>query len=325
VTSKRKLLVILGAGSSIPCGMPSVPEIDYMMKKWGHEWTQTPYLPIDAGNVFNDLWDIAEDYYRRHLRQHLGIHVNFERVLAEMSALASWVTPSPFGNVLSQAVRDPGLSQRFTWSSTPRPDEPFLHQRVIVDQLTCLLQKLAQHMRNMSKTLHKETPQFTKYKTILSRLRDEFEVGIYNLNYENVAVSAWPTAFTGFRDGEFDPRGIGTRREWEFICHLHGSVHYSFTEEPPFSRVLIWKDDLNSTFVDSAQMLSMGEAFKSIVPTTLLAGGFKLDQLLADPFSVIRRHATPPSSGWCRGLRAGRRSRGSVRPARATIGLIDTN
>jgi hypothetical protein len=57
VTSKRKLLVILGAGSSIPCGMPSVPEIDYMMKKWGHEWTQTPYLPIDAGNVFNDLWD----------------------------------------------------------------------------------------------------------------------------------------------------------------------------------------------------------------------------------------------------------------------------
>ena len=31
---RRKLLVLLGAGSSIPYGMPSVGQIDELMKRW---------------------------------------------------------------------------------------------------------------------------------------------------------------------------------------------------------------------------------------------------------------------------------------------------
>jgi hypothetical protein len=276
--------------------MPSVTDIDSKMKEWCREWTRTPFLPNGASSgVFNDLWEIIEEYYRKHLRQHLGIHVNFERVLGEMTALASWVTPSPFGNALKQAVRDGGLSKRFTWSSPP-PDAPFFYQVVILDQLAYLLGKLADYMRKRSKALKKEALGFDNYRKILSRLRDEFEVGIYNLNYDNVAVSAWPDAFTGFLEGEFDARGLGLRREWQFIYHLHGSVHYSFTDEPPFARVLVWKDDLDSTFKNSLRTpTTMGQNFTPIVPTTLIAGGFKLDQLLADPFQTFHaaliRHA----------------------------------
>jgi hypothetical protein len=212
-----------------------------------------------------------------------------------MTALASWVTPSPFGNALSEAIRDSGLSERFTWSS-PSSDERFFY-RLILNQLAYLLEKLADYMRERSRTLKKDAPEFENYRTILSRLRDEFEIGIYNLNYDNVAVSAWPDAFTGFRDGEFDARGIGLRREWEFIYHLHGSVHHSFPDDPPFALGLVWKDNLDSTFKNSQQPLipNMGQEFTPIVPTTLIAGGFKLDQLLADPFQTFHaaliRHA----------------------------------
>ena len=54
--SKPRLLVILGAGSSIPCGMPSVSEIDELMKRWSREWV--PETSVDCqGEVFNVLWE----------------------------------------------------------------------------------------------------------------------------------------------------------------------------------------------------------------------------------------------------------------------------
>jgi hypothetical protein len=51
---------------------------------------------------------------------------------------------------------------------------------------------------------------------------------------------------------------------------------------------LVWKDDLDSTFKNSQpQPTPMGQNFTPIVPTTLIAGGFKLDQLLSDPFQTF--------------------------------------
>src|ERR1700730_4202387 len=51
--------------------LPDVEAIDSKMKEWCREWTQTPSLPNGAGSgVFNDLWWIIEEYYRKHLRQH---------------------------------------------------------------------------------------------------------------------------------------------------------------------------------------------------------------------------------------------------------------
>ncbi len=115
------------------------------------------------------------------------------------------------------------------------------------------------------------------------RLRDEFEVGIYNLNYDNLAHRAWPDAFTGINFGRFDGRAIGQRREWDFIYHLHGSVHYSFAASPARHEVL-WRDDLGGDF-DVCRHLSpeMTSGFRPVLPATLVVGGYKLDQLLVDP------------------------------------------
>ena len=100
--SKPKLLVILGAGSSIPCGMPSVGEIDKLMRRWAREWKPEPHVDSDV-DVFNVLWEMAESYYGLN---NYCIRPNYEMVLGEMTALASWVSPSPFGNPADKNVRE---------------------------------------------------------------------------------------------------------------------------------------------------------------------------------------------------------------------------
>lgn len=35
---KKKLLIILGAGSSLSCCMPSVADLDKLMLAWSHAW-----------------------------------------------------------------------------------------------------------------------------------------------------------------------------------------------------------------------------------------------------------------------------------------------
>jgi hypothetical protein len=291
---KAKLLVILGAGSSIPCGMPSVATINLKMKEWcrNYRWPYKPSFNADRGEgIFNDLWKIGKQYYKNRFWRDPDISVDFEKVLREMMAVASWVTPSPQGNVLRLAVQDSRLLECFKWYSSLM-ETPYGCRNVILEEVGHLSGKLAAYIRACSNTLRVESLAFQTYKAMLSRLRQEFDVGVYNLNYDNVALSAWPDAFTGFADGEFDPRSVVGRTEWRFIYHLHGSVHHSLNSW----NCIEWRDDLTEDFRDSVpEAPIIGEGFKPIVPTTLIIGGFKLDQFLPDPFQTfyasLVRHA----------------------------------
>ena len=81
-----------------------------------------------------------------------------------------------------------------------------------------------------------------KFGSILGRLRQDFEVGIYNLNYDTVAASTWPEAFLGFDEaGCFRAGSMHQRRDWGFIYHLHGSVHHSLSG--PFGDRIEWRGD----------------------------------------------------------------------------------
>ena len=157
-----------------------------------------------------------------------------------------------------------------------------------MEQQAFLLGKLADYIRERSKSLDAGSSEFTVYKKLLLRLRDHFDLGIYNLNYDIVARSAWPEAFHGFNSsGVFDPLCVSLRREWEFIYHLHGSVHHCISS-PAHKPSLIWKDDLTGSFEDQQTLApDMAQEFKPISLTTLIAGGFKLDQILADPYQTF--------------------------------------
>jgi len=102
IISKKRLLVVLDAGSSIPLSVPSVADIDRMMRSWGEEWSHQRRLP----NYFQGAWDAAERYYGTSGK---GVHpsASFETVLGEFLGLANWLTPAPCGNALRDLV---GLS-----------------------------------------------------------------------------------------------------------------------------------------------------------------------------------------------------------------------
>lgn len=279
---KKKLLVILGAGSSIPCGMPSVEDIDKEMRHWSSQWEARPTFQAGhAPDVFNTLWNTVESYYRRAPQTHLGIKANFEKILGEMTALANWVTPSSFGNTLAEALNNPAVKDILL--SPTEEHKPYFWRQLITQQIDYLITNLASFMRRKCHAFNSHSIKFTQYKGIFSQLRDAFDVGIYNLNYDTVAQSAWPDAFNGFIGESFAAREVGKRQEWGFIYPLHGSVHYSFMNSQ-VTRQVIWQEDLSGDFIVSEHLKSdMASEFRPIVPATLVAGGFKLDQLLADP------------------------------------------
>ncbi|WP_316233824.1 SIR2 family protein [Bradyrhizobium sp. SZCCHNPS2010] len=282
----KKLLIILGAGSSIPVGMPSVADLDKKMFEWSDGWSPAPGLE----NYYRAVWDGVEQYYKAS-PDSIKPWPNFEKVLGEMVGLAHWMTPSPLGNALRQLIAPAGAPIGMTF-----PDGRYAATVSLTDQLTHLLVQLAIHMRSQCQGgAIARHANFGDYKAVFEGLRERFEIGVFNLNYDDAALTALPGVFTGFApDGRFDAAEVHRRTGWDFAYHLHGSIHHNL--EQPFGNRINWSADLEAAFFDghvgnSTDMRSDNRAFPK---TSFIAGGFKLDQLLAEPFqsfyaALIRR------------------------------------
>ncbi|MGN6514427.1 MAG: SIR2 family protein [Rhizomicrobium sp.] len=261
---------------------------------WSPQFEKLPTFPVGCvgDGAFNDLWKIVERYMQRNPRPQLGLQVNFERVLGEMTSLASWITPSPFGNALHDAVADPGTSKSLIWANCKEGN--FSKRHLLIEQQAALLKLLAKHMRKQCAVFDENSKTFASYRKIFEQLADAFDIGIYTLNYDNLAIKARPAPYAGFAGGKFDARGVFSRTDWNFVYHLHGSIHYSLTGLVSQNEVS-WIDDLSGDFEDSRELMAnMASGFVPIIPTTLIAGGYKLDQLLSDPsqalYSSLVRH-----------------------------------
>ncbi len=275
---KKKLLVILGAGSSIPLDMPSVGALDRKMKEWGQAWAGIHRLP----DYFDSLWQSAEAYVgpgNTSLRPPL----NFEKVLGDMVTLSHWMTPAPWGDTLWQVACDGAAPPHLAF-----PSGPYGGTVTVMDQLKYLLIELATHMRTLCCKFDLTRDAARQYIALIDGLRGVFDVGIYNLNYDTAALATCPDAYTGFdKTGAFEPSVIHQRPDWDFVYHLHGSVHHSLVD--PFGDQICWRRDLAGDFFDGHQGLSTDTRSegRSFPKTTLIAGGFKLDQLLVEPFHSL--------------------------------------
>ena len=150
-------------------------------------------------------------------------------------------------------------------------------------------------MRDCCRQNISHTSKLSDYTEFLRKLREHFDIGVYNLNYDTVARTACPEAFNGFDEwGFFDPLTIAQRQEWGFIYHLHGSVHHCINDSVARPWI-VWKDNLEEQFTDRGiPPVDMAQDFRSVPLTTLVLGGFKLDQILAEPYqtfySTLVRH-----------------------------------
>jgi len=279
---KKKLLVILGAGSSIARGMPSVPALDQHMRQWASDWTALRGFP----DYYDALALEIQAYYQSG-PSGARPSLNFEKVLGEMIALSHWMTPAPWGDTLRQVACGGAPPPNLHFPTLFSDHEPYGPTVMVKDQLQHLLTELARHMRGLCQKLDLTSRAAAQYTALFDGLRNSFDIGVYNLNYDTVALSAYPDAYTGFADdGAFDPNGVHDRQQWGFVYHLHGSVHHSLVGD--FGNEICWRS-LGENFIDGHQGLSGDKRTegRSFPKTTIVAGGFKLDQLLVEPFHSL--------------------------------------
>src|SRR5215210_6323468 len=110
----KKLLLLLGAGSSSSQGMPCVDHLNGQMKQWAADWDVFDGRPLYE-NFYAHTWKALETHFKGALK-HLELQPNFEVALGQMLALSNWVRPAPHGNPLrllaANGALPPGI--RFT-------------------------------------------------------------------------------------------------------------------------------------------------------------------------------------------------------------------
>jgi len=325
---KKKLLVLLGAGSSVEQGFPTTGELDDEVNKWAGQFVRNKAPdPIDSldtrtrADFYGHLWANRENYCSGLTIEQKAIveprtKPNYERVLGDLHALMNGVLPKPYGDPILKWIPKADVfdSLRIT------PDSGDLDEHgsnkvfyAVQAQLQNLCNRLAERIRDRSCGFEAElsngrgTAAFDPYRRLMDGLAREFEIGVYNLNYDTVALKALPKAFVGFdrRSGQFLPAEVLGRTEWRFVYHLHGSVHHRMKngshtmEDDDFGPKVIWYDDLSQRgdpehWEDSAHLTTQSDE-KRVLLTSIVAGGWKLDQLQEEPFltlySCLPRHA----------------------------------
>ena len=110
--------------------------------------TLTPMI-----DVYNVLWKMVESYYGSN---HYCIRPNYEMVLGEMTALATWTSPSPFGDPLIRTVREQCACNVALAPIVGLFQFVYRARNTVVRQQIFLLEKLVDHMRERSKDFNPE-------------------------------------------------------------------------------------------------------------------------------------------------------------------------
>ena len=273
--SKKKLLIIVGAGASCEFGMPSVAGVREIINAEAQKW----YPLADAGAT--NLYEHVE----AEIRQRSGREPNFEQVLYLILTLsaAKWAKAVNSGEAAFVNVQ--GL-----------PDVSFGQQgRQQVDEHTLrqlehfLIDGLLSHFRELCRGAESDkAPEFARLERFLAALREEFEIAVVTLNYDNVMYRAFPGIETGFdpADGIFKQERIFNRRSWPCMIHMHGSVHFDMRVRNKELHEIHWQQDLASTFQQNSFGRSGQRGVESLeFPTSAIIAGYgKPIQLLRRPF-----------------------------------------
>jgi len=314
---KKKLLVILGAGSSVEQGFPIVADLNCEVASWARNYAASKGIP----DYYDLLWKNRANYCSG-LSDELNEVVehrtspNYERVLGDLQALMNSVLASPYGDPLLRWIAKADVFSGL--EIVPKDGDLGDHSshrnfHAIEDQLRylcrCLANKIRMKSRDFEADLSNEKGKanFEPYKQLFAELSEEFDVGVYNLNYDTVALNALPDPFVGFdkQSGQFRPSDIFDRNGWSFLYHLHGSIHHRIRvgsrvmENPGFGPKITWcgnlSQALNNEIWEDTHELATRSDEKRVLFTTLISGGWKLDQLQEEPFqtlySCLPRHA----------------------------------
>ncbi|WP_386082406.1 SIR2 family protein [Vreelandella sp. F11] len=278
---KKKLLITVGAGASMDFGLPSVSDIDVFFDT--STSNSHPLAKKPTSNLYRHCRDAINAYYGCATKPGLRKWANFEEILYQLNLLIPY---------LSDLDRLHGSNALLTANSLPE----VIHGRVrkaadgaVLGNLTStLMSELVNHFIDACADASKaKAAEIAELRQFLAALKEEFDIGIITLNYDNLFTQASPDLYTGFNaDGKFDPMSVLTRTDWNFIYHLHGSVHFAMTGVAHDMHGITWvAAPSKSHTVHATGRNSQDSMEGTTYPMSPFVAGYgKTQQILRQPF-----------------------------------------
>ena len=279
---KKKLLITVGAGASIDFGLPSVSAVDTLFDSCAAQ--SHPLAGNSTSNLYRHCRDAIDAYYS-FAKPSLRKWANFEETLYQLNLMAPYLTDTEWQHGSNALLM-----------TTPLPDviEPRTGRRKPVDgdivrQLAnSLMASLVDHFIDACATATiAKAAEIAELGRFLTALQGEFEIGIITLNYDNMFTQALAGLYTGFNStGEFDPMSVMSRHEWDFIYHLHGSVHFAMTGANHDLHGITWTNTpaKNHTAYPTGRNAQDSMEGTSYPRAPFVAGYGKTQQILRQPF-----------------------------------------
>lgn len=279
IFKKKKLLIIVGAGASVEFDMPSVSAIDTLFDTWSN---QILSIPTINKSLYKHLKDEIISNFTSTARP-IKTDTNFEEVLYTAMNLYS----------LNNDNKTNPVSAFYDFKTMPQVKDQLGATRNVdyndFKHLTSyLIDELLKEFRNRCQTIttSKQT-ELNTLKTFLSELEKHFDVGVLTFNYDNVFLSQLNRPTTGFdQNGAFDPAIILNNKKWNFIYHIHGSVHFDMQSNSKGLHNITFNSDLKSRFQQNTSGRSGQTTPESqfVLTSNIIAGYGKSYQIQKNPF-----------------------------------------
>jgi NAD-dependent SIR2 family protein deacetylase len=280
---KKKLLITVGAGASLDFGLPSVSDVDTFFDNCAAK--THPLATNPASNLYRHCRDVINAYYSGAPKPALRKWVNFEEVLYQFNLILPY---------LSDPHRLHGSNALLSANSLPETLDFFgrwpktVDRDVLGNLSSSLMSELVNHFIDACATASiakaKEIVELGKFMTVL---QDEFEIGIITLNYDNLLTQALPGLHTGFDTaGKFNPMSVLARTDWNFIYHLHGSVHFAMTGVAHDIHGITWTATPSKNHTVHATGRNSQDSMEGTTypMSPFVAGYGKTQQILRQPF-----------------------------------------
>jgi hypothetical protein len=282
--AKKKLLIVVGAGASVEFGIPSVLQVNAIINS---EVQKTHPLSIAKGsNLYAYIAELIERYWANAVPKPLFREPHFEDVLYAIFALAAAYPAGVHTSALGALIRVQWLPDILEFGRTLK----HVGRNELGHLADVAVDAIVQGFRDRCiATERDKVGEFAKFGAFMSAMRDEFDVAVVTLNYDNVMYRAFPGIETGFdpTTGRFDRQRILARRDWPCMLHLHGSVHFDMpTPRGADMHEIHWQPNIAATFAQNA----LGRSSRSNpegadFPTSVVVAGYgKTTQILRQPF-----------------------------------------
>lgn len=279
---KKKLLIIAGAGSSCEFGIPTSSDIDKLLIASA---SRTYPLATDPdSNLYLYFRDTINNYYGREPKAVFRKEVNFEEVIYQINLLSAYIS-DPYSKNGTNALL---TVKPFPDVLDARGSRKKVDGNVLGSLSQSLMSDIVDNVVDAcSKASVTNAKEIAELGNFLAVLKSKFDIGLITLNYDNILTQSLPELYTGFdSNGQFSPVSVFYRKDWNFIYHLHGSIHFAMTGVENDMHGITWMTKPSKTHVAHATGRNTLDSIEgtSYPMSSIVAGWGKPNQIQRQPF-----------------------------------------